>query len=265
MTVIDPSAVPTCEQPRVGERLKEARLKQSLTLDDVASRTRVSRSTLRAIESSEYDHLPADAFTRGLITLYANFLGLVGPQVADQFFMERDGGKHIHLSFLKKSRMTHALEPKKLAEPTHISSAALATILLVLIVVSFTGFCLYFAWNPFGYLVDKTRNLSSSVTNTFHPADPATSREIQPPPLTVQAVFLTDCRMLVALDNGKPMEQTYAKGTSMQWTAEREIQLEFSQPNSAQLHFNGTPLPFPDSTEGRYILRLPTQSIPYEE
>lgn len=247
------------ECAHVGEQLKQAREQQSLSLEEVVSQTRISLSNLRAIESSTYEKLPADSFTRGLIILYATFLGLDGRQLAEHFFLERDGETAPILTPLHKCRISHALEPKKLAEPTHISSAAIAAMLLALIVFSFSGFCWYFSWNPFSYLTDKVLSLSASAPPPFHPADPATIKGSPRNTLAVQAVFLVDSRVLISLDNQAPWEQQYAKGTTIQWEAERQMQIEFFHPESAELHVNGTPLPFPPtSTDGRYILRLPT-------
>lgn len=221
--------------------------------------TRISLSNLRAIESSAYDKLPADAFTRGLINLYATFLGLDGRLIADQFFLERDGETPRPLSLLGQCRISCALEPKKLAEPTHISSAAIAAILLALIVVSFSGFCVYFSWNPFSFLTDKVLNISTSAPSPFHPADPATSKGSPRTILAVQAVFLADCRVRIVSDNHPPLEQQYAKGTTIQWEAERQLQIEFFQPDCAELQANGTALSFPPArSDGRYILQLPT-------
>ena len=72
-----PTDLPTEQQP-VGEQLRQCRLEQSLTLEDVAADTRISLANLRAIEAMEYEKLPADAFAKGLIILYAQFLGQDG-------------------------------------------------------------------------------------------------------------------------------------------------------------------------------------------
>jgi cytoskeleton protein RodZ len=249
-------SLPPSEHQRVGEQLKQLRQDKSLTLDEVAFSTKISRSNLRAIESMEYEKLPADSFTRGQIVLYGTFLGMDGRLAADHFFTERDGGRTSSPPSLQRSLNHRPLAPKKLAEPTHVSSAVIAGMLLLLIIFSFTGFCLYFSWNPFVFLTDKASNPSSS-SSIFHPADPATSNGGSRNQLKLQALFIKDSRISVSLDSKQPFEQQFTKGTNAHWEAEKQLQIEFFQPGSAELQLNGAPLPFPDGADGHYRLHIP--------
>ncbi|MDD2464191.1 MAG: helix-turn-helix domain-containing protein [Desulfobulbus sp.] len=244
------------DQP-VGEQLRRARLDQNHTIEEAAAHTRISLSTLRAIEEQAFDRLPADGFTKGLVSLYASYLGLEGEPLAMQFIRERRNGSSDSLTPLQKSQIDHSLEPKKLAEQARVSSAATATALLFGIVVSFSGFCLYYGWNPFAYLTDKALSLTTTVKNTFHPADPATSSMRTQNTLSLQAVFYADCRVQVAIDNQPTSDQTYLKGSTIQWEAERTLQLDFFQEHCADLQFNGSLLAAPVYRDGRATLRLP--------
>jgi cytoskeletal protein RodZ len=245
------------QQDRVGDQLRQARQEQNRTIEDAAVHTRISPANLRAMEDSAYEQLPADSFTKGLLLLYAEYLGLDGRHLVDQFFFERDGGRVRHLTALQKSSIAHSLEPKKLAEQARISSATAAAVLLFCIVVSFTGFCLYYSWNPFGYLTDKLHLVSSTVKSTFHPADPATSGIRNQNTLTLQAVFHKDCRVVVRLDDHPGTEQNYLKGSTIQWEAQQNLVLSFYQADCAELQFNGAPLPFPPVIDGQATIRLP--------
>jgi cytoskeleton protein RodZ len=248
---------PVTPQMSVGEQLKQLRQDKSLTLDEVAASTRVSRFNLNSIESMAFNQLPADSFTRGQIILFASFLGMDGRVAADRFFAERDGKVLPQGSSLQQSLNHQPLTPKKFAEPTHISSAVIAGILLLLIVCSFTGFCLYFSWNPFSFLTGKALNLTSPRNDTFHPADPTTSNSSVHKPLQLKALFNKDSRVIVSLDKEPSLEQQYTKGTTVHWEAEKQIQLEFFQPASAELHLNGAPFTFPDGVDGHYKLHIP--------
>jgi len=261
MTAKEKPYLSPSEQHVVGLQLQKLRQEKTLTLEEVTQATKVSLANLRAIESMTYGKLPADTFTRGQITLYGNFLGIDGRQIADQFFLERDGGKKIG-PYLKRNLASHSLTPKQLAEPAHISSAAIAGILLLLIVLSFTGFCLYTSWNPFAFLTSQTINLSSSVINTFHPANPATGHPENLKILDLTAHFLKDSQITISLDNKESFQKVYVRGTNAHWKAEKQIQLEFSQPDSAELQLNSMSLPFPQGDKGRYILRIPALPSP---
>ncbi|MCL2789730.1 MAG: helix-turn-helix domain-containing protein [Desulfobulbus sp.] len=251
---------PAGEPRSVGEQLRQARQNKSLSLEEVAAATRIARANLQAIEAMDFERLPADSFTRGQIILYAAFLEIDDRSLADRFFLGRDGGKRPQLTPLQQSLRKQRLAPKKLAEPTHVSSATIASILLLLIVCSFTIFCLYFSWNPFAFLTDKIFPHASASHSPFHPADPATSNGEQHNNVQLQAFFKKDSRILVTLDNTPTFEHTYPKGASVLWEADKHMSLEFFQPDSADLQLNGAQIPFPGDTDGHFLLRLPLSS-----
>ena len=252
----DPSSSSLPEMLPIGTQLQQLREDKSLSLEEAAHHTKISRANLAAIESMAYDKLPADSFTRGQIILYGNFLGMDGRLAADRFFAERDGGKSSSLSSLQQSLLHQPLTPKKLAEPTHISSASIAGVLLLLIASSLTAFCLYFSWNPFAFLTSKMYPYGASTT-TFHPADPSTSNGSAQGSIKLIATFQKDSRVLVSLDSNQPVEQFYTKGSQAQWQSAKQLEVEFFQPDSAELHLNGARLPFPDFIDGRFRVRIP--------
>lgn len=254
-----PSPMPVADP--VGTRLKRARIERQLSIDEVAVQTRISRANLQAIEASDYDRLPADSFTKGLVQLYAKFLNLPGQELAEAFIAERAPGQPPPLTPLQKCRLSQSLEPKRLAEQTRISSAWSALILLACITGSFTAFCLYFSWNPFAYLTDRAFYYSSKVKSGFHPADPATSTPRNQTRLSLQAVFHQDCGVRAVVDDQPANEQHYPKGATIIWEAQQSLHLSFSQAECAELLYNGDPLPFPPMENDRASLFLPTSPV----
>jgi transcriptional regulator with XRE-family HTH domain len=254
----DSPSTPSSNQAPVGDRLREARIEQGLSLEEVAEATRISLSNLRALEAMAYDQLPADTFVKGHIALYCAHLGIDSQAMVEQFLQQRHGdskewraARH-HIS-------EYALTPKRLAEPSHVSSAAIALILFLLIVLSLGAFCFYTSWNPFSFLTGATHGLSSSVMASFHPADPATATGAHRKALSLDAHFLKDTPVHVTLDD-QTWQQTFAKETTVRWEAAKHIRLEFMQPDSASLQLNGAPLPFPQNANGHFILQVPAPS-----
>lgn len=78
---------------KAGQRLKEERLKQGLTLDDVSKATKIKSSFLDAIEKSEYTKLPASTFAQGFVRNYTQFLKLPEEEVIPLFRREFDEEK----------------------------------------------------------------------------------------------------------------------------------------------------------------------------
>ena len=170
----------------IGVQLQLLREQKGLSIQEVSDETRISSSNLKAIEGEYFDQLPADTFIRGLITIYGNFLGIDGVEAARIFLQERDQSQPRGRRNWP-GKASDSLSPKKLAEPSHVSSATIATILLLLIVVSFTTFCLYTGWNPFAYFLNKgTQATTPPFSRTVTPGSgdigsrTALSPEMQP-------------------------------------------------------------------------------------
>ncbi|MBM9537212.1 helix-turn-helix domain-containing protein [Desulfobulbus alkaliphilus] len=189
---------PISEPQPIHHLLRSLRENKGLTLEEVSRSTRISLSNLRAIESLQYEKLPADPFTKGMLILYGTFLDLDGREIASRFFWERDGGKAATPS-PKKYLARRSLSPKDLAEPAHFSSATIAGILMTLITVSLTGFCLYTSWNPFIFLTKGIKNSPAATISPFHPADPS-SGTIPGQVDSAEISVLSDGEMSVALN-----------------------------------------------------------------
>jgi cytoskeleton protein RodZ len=68
-----------------GKRLRIARQAKGMSQNDVASHLHLSRSTVQALESDDYDGLPDPVFVRGYIRNYARLLGLDNSAVMGPF------------------------------------------------------------------------------------------------------------------------------------------------------------------------------------
>lgn len=60
----------------VGSALEKARLIRGLTLEEAARDTKLRVDQLTALEREDFDGLPGDAFVRGALRTYAQYLGL---------------------------------------------------------------------------------------------------------------------------------------------------------------------------------------------
>ena len=252
------------EQPEfenTGQYLYKLRTEKGLSTKEVSETTRISEVNLHAIEAQNFPSLPADTFTRGLLTIYADFLGVDPALIVSQFMQERDtgiaSGKHSKVKQTKK-----ILAPKTLAEPSHISSITMAGILLVLIITLFTGFCLYTSWNPFSFLTGETENFQSVMINVLpsrktEEAQPGPAARSQTNNYTVCVTFLKDTGVDLTLDENETTELEFKKGDTYTWSAESALTLSFAQPESAMIRLNNTPVVFPEYKNGVATFSLP--------
>ncbi|MEE9343417.1 MAG: RodZ domain-containing protein [Gammaproteobacteria bacterium] len=81
----------------VGEKLKAARIKKNMRVDEAAQRLRLGADIVLAIESGQTDALPGVAFTRGYVRSYAKLLGLDEKTILSELGGSADNTK-IHLT-----------------------------------------------------------------------------------------------------------------------------------------------------------------------
>lgn len=68
----------------VGNKLREARTRRSLSLQEVEEATKIRARYLRALEDDDWDQLPGDAYARAFIRTYGAFLGIDGERLAEE-------------------------------------------------------------------------------------------------------------------------------------------------------------------------------------
>ena len=73
-----------------GARLRRARLRRGLDLDEIAGKTKVNPSYLGFIEEERYGDLPPRVYVRGFVVAYATCLGLEPGAVAASYMRRYD-------------------------------------------------------------------------------------------------------------------------------------------------------------------------------
>lgn len=74
----------------LGEYLRSEREKRHITVEQVASATKINIKLLHALESDNYDSLPAKPFVRGFVTSYTRYVGLDYREVLARFDLYLD-------------------------------------------------------------------------------------------------------------------------------------------------------------------------------
>ncbi len=82
------NAAPTDDTTHFGQYLKDERLKQGLSLEDVSRQTGINLNHLLALEEGDRRKLPADVFNRGFIRLYAETLRIDPKSPLDNYEKE---------------------------------------------------------------------------------------------------------------------------------------------------------------------------------
>lgn len=70
------------ESMSAGQLLRKSRLEKGVDLDEVARVTRITKGYLLALEDDALEKLPSEAYARGFLRIYANYLGLPAEKVS---------------------------------------------------------------------------------------------------------------------------------------------------------------------------------------
>jgi Helix-turn-helix domain len=76
--------------PEIGASLREARLRAKVDINDVEVATKIRAKYLRALENEEWGLLPGPAFVKSFLRTYADYLGLDGKMLVDEYKLRHE-------------------------------------------------------------------------------------------------------------------------------------------------------------------------------
>ena len=77
----------------VGFKLREARRRRKLSLQEIEETTKIRVRYLQALEDGDWDQLPSDTYARAFIRTYAAAVGLDGNRLAEEQRRERGAAR----------------------------------------------------------------------------------------------------------------------------------------------------------------------------
>jgi Helix-turn-helix domain len=114
--------------PVIGQTLREARTERGVDLSEVERVTKIRVKFLEAMEEDRWEALPAPAYARGFLEIYARYLGLDREALLEEYgrTVERDRHQPIPESVIKRSTLRQTRPNRR------ISSINLAPVAKVL-------------------------------------------------------------------------------------------------------------------------------------
>ena len=191
----------------IGDRLRVGREAKGLSLDDVATRTRIPIRHLQHIEREEWDALPAPTYCVGFVRSYANTVGLDGAELGREL-RDRLGGTR-----------TRAPAPEyyQAADPARVPPKSLAIVAAILAVLLIAG---YLIWRASLDDDGQATGVTVPVPAAEAPAAQPRPAAPQPQQLAGQPVVLTATApvwvRVYEEGGGTLMERTLAAGESFQ-------------------------------------------------
>jgi len=128
----------------VGKKLRDARARRKLSLQEVEEATKIRARYLQAIENEDWDELPGDIYARAFIRTYGALLGLDGDRLAEQQRQLRGSarpGERLPRVDPRPGKVVHARHRTRHQVPSRLVTAiVLALVLAALVAIGlFSG------------------------------------------------------------------------------------------------------------------------------
>ena len=228
----------------LGQILRQERELRDIPLDRIEEATRIRAAQLRAIEDDRLETLPAEAYARGFVRTYAEYLGLNGDDVVAIFNEQWN-------------RTAHRAEPAPPQTPVSVARRSPAGLFSLWVAVA----CLLLAGSAVLYLIGGSGGGHAASPPTTHapPAtqpvtnpttNPTTSATQSPPPAQPAGVRMTvtaaqgSCWLEARRGSASGAlltERTLAPGQAVHLHG-RRVWLRLGDPTSVQLRVNGRTL-----------------------
>jgi len=227
----------------IGERLREARMRQGLDITEVEVATKIRAKYLRALENDEFVMLPGSTYVRSFLRTYAEYLGLDAQLLVEEFRAQHEPGGEGEVHNLAPP--ARAARPGRERRGPGVGLAlgpgtlAVATILLVLVVLAVIG--LASGGSDSGKSsskggVAKKKEKAGRKKREPRAATPAAPRSLKLKVVPAEETYL-------CLDDGKGTKLFEGTISTPQSFREKRMRILIGRP-SARLYLNGKPVRF---------------------
>src|SRR6266487_2904166 len=123
----------------IGERLREARMRQGLDITEVEVATKIRAKYLRALENDEFSMLPGSTYVKSFLRTYAEHLGMDAQLLVEEYRAQHEprgeGELQAYVPPARRERERAGGGPPAFGPGTLIAGA----VVLILIVVAVIG------------------------------------------------------------------------------------------------------------------------------
>lgn len=239
----------------IGDKLRNERERQKLTIQDIAKGTSIRSVYIDAIEKGEYDKLPGKVYAKGFVRNYAAFLRLDADAAVHQF-TEENHPEDVAAAVETEERLQAAEERtrnevrNKLATGSdfreHVSESnnrQNAWLIAVIVLLVAGGAYFLFAMDD-GNTASKTPakqvTQSAKKTNSSKPVE----KKQEEPAVKVDGVelmakFTDRCWTQVVADGKTVYEGTMEAGKSETWKGKSKVVITAGNAGAVELSVNG--------------------------
>lgn len=237
----------------IGDSLRREREKQQKTIKDIEQGTSIRALYIEAIEKGEYAKLPGEAYTKGFIRNYANFLGMDANEIIKQYKDETgqaeptqnietaDTSAYTAEKYEKPVSVTH-LESgssfkERVAEARDRSHTGRNLLIgAIALVVIAGGALLFMDDGSDSNQPSQTKAATQTETQNTQKASNATPKHDG---VDVKVKFNARCWTEAKVDGKSVYEGTIEKGKTMSWNGKQNVVLRLGNAGAAEISCNG--------------------------
>jgi cytoskeleton protein RodZ len=232
----------------IGERLREARMRQGLDLTEVEVATKIRAKYLRALENDEFSMLPGSTYVKSFLRTYAEYLGLDAQLLVEEFRAQHEPrGEGEIPSFAPPGRARPPRERRGGGGGMAIGPGvlAVAAILLVLLLLAVIGLVSGGDEGGGGKSARKAGTTAKKKAKRKH--EPAKQAAPAAPPSTVKVKIAPTEPTYLCVDDGHKtiFEATINSAHSFR---EKRVRVNLGRP-SARISVNGKPFHYEEGAE----------------
>jgi cytoskeleton protein RodZ len=132
--------------PTIGQKLRDARADRGVELSEVERATKIRLKFLEAMEADRWEELPAPAYARGFLDIYARYLGLDHQALLDEYSrtVEAEGHEPVPESVIKagtlrQTRPVSRVRSINLAPVAKVAGGVVVLVIIGLVIVGSIG------------------------------------------------------------------------------------------------------------------------------
>jgi len=239
----------------VGSRIKSAREKKGISVEQAQKDTRIHSGILLAVENDRIrEMVSGTVYARSFIKKYANYLGLDGEKLAQEYSLEHPSPKE-QISTIQNKKSSFKFPFKQLV----VLIAAILVFLFALKVLIFAGVKIIAVFKSRPKIEKKAETVHVKENpKRFAPLPAQTGVKSEKPAvataplkipkgeeLTLTIKAQNDVWIKIKADNSLIYEGALKRGSADKWKAKEAFNISTSRAEALILELNGTNLVLP--------------------
>lgn len=262
----------------VGEILKNTREAKGITIEQVAEATSIRVLYLEAIENEQFNLVPGEVYLKGFIRNYANYIGLNGPAMVEKYKEQVEANKkREHPVQVDTNDIKHNKQPEQINQrKTKLAKADVSAIKSLLEkyvtkrnIVLLAGIVVFIAAASFissffsdskdsepaktkQAAVESVQNESANKSKVASVLKDQSGVYIVKDAANIEAQveFSGDCWTEAYADGKEVFMGMMSAGKTVNWKAEKELQIKVGNVRVAKINCNGQLIPYAPDENG---------------